>query len=377
VHDLTAHSYFFLIVLISRTRIILAQLPASPHLCFSYPAINSRAGYTGAPKKIRQEKIILITMLVSAVRQEDTMPVMHRSNSRNLIIAVSLLVLCACDAQHNTAYEFQSIDSTVSSRGVAVPVTYVHPLMAEGESFPLVVMLHGHGGTRNEAGGYTRVAEGLATRGIASIRMDFPGCGDSAESFVNNNLSNMLLDIQASGDYARSQPQVDSNRVGLLGYSMGGRLALLHASSEGSYKAIAAWTPEARDGADNMISFVGGTEAWKALKTSAAREGFALFTTRWGQDQKLGVKFFTDMEESRPLDVVGNIKVPLLVLYGDLDDVVHPRVSESVIAGAINSPEVVRHIVKGADHGLGLYSDEFSLSEDAVQTTVEFLSQRL
>ena len=113
------------------------------------------------------------------------------------------------------------------------------------------------------------------------------------------------------------------------------------------------------------------------LKARAASEGFALFTTRWGQEQQLGLQFFTDMEESRPLDRAGDIKAPLLVLYGDLDDVVLPSVSESVVAGAINSPEVVRHIVKGADHGLGLYSDDFSLSEDAVRTTVEFLSQRL
>ena len=158
------------------------------------------------------------------------------------------------------AYEFQSIDTTVSSRGVAVPVTYVHPLVAEGESFPLVVMVHGHGGTRNEAGGYTRVAEGLAARGIASIRMDFPGCGDSTESFANNNLSNMLLDIQASSAYAQSRPQVDKNRVGLLGYSMGGRLALLHASSNGTYKAVATWTPAGQNGPGSMVSFLGGKE---------------------------------------------------------------------------------------------------------------------
>lgn len=305
------------------------------------------------------------------------MQAMHRSNSRRLLIAISLLVSCACNAQHNTAYKFQSIDTTVSSRGVAVPVTYVHPLVAEGESFPLVIMLHGHGGTRNEAGGYTRVAEGLAAKGIASIRMDFPGCGDSTESFANNNLSNMLLDIQASREYALARPKVDQQRIGLLGYSMGGRLALLHASSEETYKAVATWTPAAQNGADSMFGFFGGPAAWADLKARAASEGAITFTTRWGQEQQLGLKFFTDMEESRPLDGVENIKAPLLVLYGDLDDVVLPSVSESVLAAAINSPEVVRHIVKGADHGLGLYSDEFSLSEDAVQTTIEFLSQRL
>ena len=293
---------------------------------------------------------------------------------------LTLLVLCACNAdkpERAAAFEFQSIDTTVSSRGVAVPVTYVQPLMAEGESFPLVVMLHGHGGTRNEAGGYTRVAEGLAVLGIASIRMDFPGCGDSTESFANNNLGNMLLDIQASRDFALTRPQVDEGRLGLLGYSMGGRLALLHAAADGNYKAIAAWTPEGRNGAAGMIEFLGGQAAYDELKAHAGRDGFVPFTTRWGQEQKLGSQFFTDLEERRPLDAVAEIRAPLLVLYGDLDDVVLPSVSEGVIAAATMSPEVVRHIVKGADHGLGLYNNQPALSEEAIQTTVDFLSQRL
>ena len=296
---------------------------------------------------------------------------------RSLILILSSFVSFACNAERVATYDFQSVDTTVSSRGVAVPVTYVHPLVAEGESYPLVVMLHGHGGTRNEAGGYTRVAEGLAARGIASIRMDFPGCGDSTESFTNNNLSNMLLDIEASRDFAMTQPQVDKSRLGLLGYSMGGRLALVHAAAAGNYKAVTAWTPDGVNGAANMIEFLGGQEAYDQLKARAARDGFVLFTTRWGQEQKLGLQFFTDLEKSRPLDAVAEIRAPLLVLYGDLDDVVLPSISEGVIAAATMSPEVVRHVVKGADHGLGLYNNQPALSAEAVQTTVEFLSQRL
>jgi len=288
--------------------------------------------------------------------------------------------LCACNgdiAERTAAFEFQSIGTTISSRGVAVPVTYVQPLVAEGESFPLVVMLHGHGGTRNEVGGFTRVAEGLAARGIATIRMDFPGCGDSVESFTNNNLSNMLLDIQASRDFALTRGQVDKSRLGLLGYSMGGRLALLHAAATGNYRAIALWTPASQNGAASMLNFLGGQAAYDELKAQAAIEGFATFTTRWGQEQNLGSQFFTDMEESRPLDAAARIRAPLLVLYGDLDDVVSPSVSEAVIAAATMSPEVVRHVVKGADHGLGLYNNQPALSAEVVQTTVDFLAQRL
>ena len=106
-------------------------------------------------------------------------------------------------------------------------------------------------------------------------------------------------------------------------------------------------------------------------------EGFVPFTTQWGQDQELSAQWFTDTEESNPLDSIREFEGPLLVLYGDRDDVVLPSVAEAVIAAAVKSPDVVRHIVKGADHGLGLFSDEFALSEEAVVTTVEFLSSRL
>ena len=305
---------------------------------------------------------------------------MNQQYLRNLITVLSLLGLCACNAgnpEQAATFDFLSIDTTVSSRGVAVPVTYVQPAVAEGESFPLVVMLHGHGGTRNEAGGYTSVAESLAAHGIASIRMDFPGCGDSTESFANNNLGNMLKDVQAARDFALTHKQVDNGRLGLLGYSMGGRLALLHAAAAGDYKAVVAWTPAGQNGAASMLDFLGGQAAYDEFKARAATEGFAPFTTRWGQEQKLGLQFFTDMEESRPLDEAAKIRAPLLVLYGDLDDVVLPSVSEAVIAAATMSPEVVRHVVKGADHGLGLYNNEPALTEEAVQTTVDFLNQRL
>jgi dienelactone hydrolase len=314
------------------------------------------------------------------VRGEKQVNTVNQKFLQNLVTILAVLALSACNSdkgERATAFEYKSMDTTVASRGVAVPVTYVQPVVAAGESFPLVVMLHGHGGSRNEAGGYTSVAERLAARGIASIRMDFPGCGDSTESFANNNLGNMLQDIQASREFALTQGQVDKSRLGLLGYSMGGRLALLHAAAFGDYDAVVTWTPDALNGPGGMIDFVGGQAAYDELKARAGRESFAPFTTRWGQEQKLGLQFFTDLEESRALDAAGKIEAPLLVLYGDLDDVVLPSVSEGLIAAATMSPEVLRHVVKGADHGLGLYNNEPALTEETVKTTVDFLRQRL
>lgn len=300
---------------------------------------------------------------------------MRRSFARSWIL-LSVLLLAACGPGGPT-YEFASVETTVSSRGVAVPATYVHPVAEGDEKFPLVVLVHGHGGTRHEAGGFTSVAEGLATRGIASIRMDFPGCGDSVESFANNNLTNMLTDIRASRDYATSQPNIDRERIGIHGFSMGGRLALMATAADPTYKVMTTWAPGASNGAGSMVEFVGGPDAYEAMKSLARSEGFVPFTTSWGQDQQLGLRFFVDLEQSRPLEAASQFRGPLLVLYGDEDDVVLPSVSEAVISAATSSSEVVRHVIDGADHGLGLFSDEPDYTEEAVNTTVSFFASRL
>ena len=242
---------------------------------------------------------------------------------------------------------------------------------------PLVILIHGHGGTRHEAGGFTRVAGGLASHGIASIRMDFPGCGDSTESFANNNLTNMLADINAAKRYASSSARIDPGRIGLLGFSMGGRLAITEAAGTEPYPAMALWAPSANNGAASMQKYVGGSEVFADMKHQAKEEGFASFTTFWGQDQQLGHQWFTDLEASTPGDDIQSYSGALFVLYGTLDDVVLPEVSESVIVNAVNAKSVLKHVIDGADHGLGLFTDDFMRSEQAVSNTVAFFAEHL
>ena len=296
----------------------------------------------------------------------------------NLLIAVPAFLLFFCSAENVAAeFEYEIVERFVESRDVQVPVTWTYPKGAAGQRFPLVVMAHGHGGSRKESGSFDRVANDLAARGVATIRMDFPGCGDSTESFANNNLGNMLADILASRDFAISQPQVDADRVGLFGWSMGGRLVLMLSDRNDEFDAVATWAPAVTAGAGSMVDFLGGPDAYAASKAIAHRDGYVPFVTRWGQEQKLGPGFFTDMEESRPLDQVKKFTGSLFVLYGDKDDVVLPAVADSAVSAATSSVEVSRYIVRGADHGLGVFSNEPHYTEQAVSKTVEFLADRL
>jgi hypothetical protein len=162
---------------------------------------------------------------------------------------------------------------------VKIPVTLVVPSDVKASPFPLVILLHGHGGTRHEAGGYSRVAQGIAKHGIASIRMDFPGCGDSLEGFENNNLTNMIADIQSSKAHALKTLNIDQSRLGLLGFSMGGRLALTLGTTDPDYRAIGLWAPDAETGEANIREFLGGSDRYEQMRTIAMTQGFAPFTT--------------------------------------------------------------------------------------------------
>ena len=238
-------------------------------------------------------------------------------------------------------------------------------------------MAHGHGGSRDEAGGFRRVAEALAKSGVASIRVDFPGCGDSTEPFTENNLTNMLRDLQAAREFAGSRPDIDNARVGILGYSMGGRLAVLLAEENPDYTVMVTWAPNVADGNSREVAELGGPEAYRSLKQEAQETGVAEYTTRWGTTLRLGPRWFTDLEESSPLRSLGKYRGPLLVLYGDQDDVVPPSTAEAAIASATSSSEVVRHVVAGAEHGLGFYSNRPDIATDVVETTAAFFAQRL
>lgn len=295
--------------------------------------------------------------------------------SMRAAMALCLWLLVGACATQPTAVG--PVETTwIPSRGVQIPVTLTTP-EDTAEPAPLVLLIHGHGGTRHEAGGFTRVADALANQGIASIRMDFPGCGDSVEPFSANNLSNMLADVESARRFALDSASLDASRMGLLGFSMGGRIAITLAGKSDTYSAMALWAPSAENGIGAMEKYLGGPAAYQAAKERARTEGYVPFTTFWGQQQQLGYRWFTDLEASRPAESLTGYPGALLVLYGDQDTVILPAASRRVLSMATAARSTREQVIPGADHGLGLFNDDVASSELTVQSTVAFLTQEL
>lgn len=295
----------------------------------------------------------------------------YRALATRLCCLLTLFVLGACGPEPL----FVDVETTIESRGVDIPVTFVRPGSVM-ESVPLVVLVHGHGGTRDESGAFRRMADELRKKGIASIRMDFPGCGESSEPFTENNLTNMLADIRAARAFAAEHQRIDPMRIGILGYSMGGRLAML-ATAQDLYSSVVLWAPVALNGSASVQDYVGGQEAYERLEAEARESGSAIFETPYGAAQDIGLQWFTDLSESQPLSVIELYEGALLVLYGNRDETIGPRHSRQVIASAVRSRPKLEYVVDAGGHGLGFYDDVPAMANAVVTATTRFFVDNL
>lgn len=259
---------------------------------------------------------------------------------------------------------FESDDIFIKNEGRNIPATFVLP-SGEGK-FPLVVMHHGFAGSRQEGGGFERIAEALAKEGIASIRFDFSGCGDSKEPYTEYNFTNNKSDSKACLNYALENENIDKDKIGILGYSMGGRISILLTQEENPYKAMALLAPAA---------FTRDTEVIKEAEENYKRaEKTGSIKIEWfGQELEVGEQYYKEFIDScNTIDNMQN-RMPTLMMYGDKDTTVP---SETTLnCGKKLDAQIVK--IENADHGFGFYSGEKEQGDQVVKTALEFFKEQL
>ena len=81
----------------------------------------------------------------------------------------------------------------------------------------------------------SRVSRGLAQQGIAVLRFDFTGLGNSEGNFADTNFTSMVEDIICAAEFLRAEYH---SPCGLLGHSMGGTSALVASQNIASCRTV-------------------------------------------------------------------------------------------------------------------------------------------
>ena len=242
------------------------------------------------------------------------------------------------------------------------------------DGWPLVVFLHSFEGERNEHGGFATLAHTLAERGIASIRMDMPGSGDSEEPFTENHLTSMYTDALAAIEFAKATYPVDANEIGVFGFDMGGRVALhILAQKLFDFRAAVLLAPSNMN-ADTVTLF-GGQDAWEKDKADAELNNYTTVTSPLGTVRDIAMQWFTDLEmNDDPASQIGKDRADrTLVIWAQNDTTVRPDASKAV-AEALGAQTLV---LETGGHSYGFYAENAELSERIANAAEDFFASTL
>lgn len=120
------------------------------------------------------------------------------------------------------------------------------PVLSSGEKVPMAIIMHGF--TGNKEGRMLKlIADSLQNHGIASIRFDFNGHGQSEGRFEEMTVPNEIEDAKKVYEYVATLPYVDASRIALVGHSQGGVVSAMTAGELGSPRvaAVALLAPAA------------------------------------------------------------------------------------------------------------------------------------
>jgi len=190
------------------------------------------------------------------------------------------------------------------------------------KNFPCVIASHGLLSSKNSEK-YIALGERLSREGIAMLRFDFRGIGESEGSIENDTVSRRILDLGSAIDFVKSNPDL-GNRIGLLGSSLGGYISLIKASMDKEIRAVVIWaTPFHLDD----------------LGTKKQEEEYPL----------PGEAFFKDLPKHRLLPLLPKVS-NCLVIHGEGDELVPADQAWEIFHSLAASKEI--HIIEGADHRL-------------------------
>jgi dipeptidyl aminopeptidase/acylaminoacyl peptidase len=235
---------------------------------------------------------------------------------------------------------FTAEEVTVTARGYTLAGTLLLPKDGR-RPLPSVITITGSGQqTRDEPlpiPGLEKyklmrqIAEALASRGIAVLRVDDRGVGGSGgrDTLMAATTSSFADDVRAEVAYLRSRSEIDPKRIALVGHSEGGMIAPMVAASDPQLAAIVLMAGDGKRG--DLISEEQLEDALAPLNLTPeekdqqrAKQAAIIQAVRSGADlssypAEVRLPWIKEFWTYDPLVMIRKVRQPILILQGALD----------------------------------------------------------
>ena len=301
---------------------------------------------------VRPESAKWLPMLMAQLNSGTAAPAPAQASSGNTID------YSAPPGASFTAEEVKISVATYSLAGtLLVPKT--------GARHPAAVMITGSGlqtrDSRIQLAGleqyapFRQIAERLASNGVAVLRVDDRGIGESTgrETLENATTTSLAEDTRAQIAWLRTRKEIDPNRIVLIGHSEGAAIAAMIAASDPKLAAVVTMAGAAKRGADVSIEqqedmLRSDPTMPEAMKESLREKQKEVVKTVLaggdipGQKTNAWIREFFVYD---PLPTARKIKQPLLILQGERDRQVyqsHAELLADAVRGAGNKDVTVK-----------------------------------
>jgi pimeloyl-ACP methyl ester carboxylesterase len=232
--------------------------------------------------------------------------------------------------------------------GIELSATVLTPARVTGG----VVLVHGGGVTREEGGFFTRLADGLATAGVASLRFDLRGHGASGGRQEDLTLGGVGNDVRATAEHLAATLGLPG--VGVIGASFsGGVCAMLAARRPQLVDRLVLFNPLL----DYKKRFVDGKDYWSndridgASAQLLATDGYVAHSPSF----RLGRALLNEVFWLDARAELGQIAAPTLLVHGTGDTFIPIDSSRAAEAALKCRHELME--VNGAQHGFAVHDD--------------------
>jgi len=209
---------------------------------------------------------------------------------------------------------------------------------------PFAIFVHVFTGNKNLKSA-RHISRALTLNGVAVLRFDFTGLGESEGDFADTNFTSNIEDIIAANDYLEEHHTAPCI---IIGHSLGGAASLFAGAKLDNIKAIVTI------GAPSYPEHV--THLLKGDLSKIENEGHATINID-GRQFVIKKQFLDDLKNQDHVAIIKNLNKALLVMHSPQDNIVE-------IGNAANIYHLAHHpksfvTLDGADHMLTAKDDAF------------------